>query len=284
MSQVYPVKVGYDKDDREHSTIFLDCEILSNRFQFGFDGSIRTSFLWPLRAQAYCRQQLSFWRPIETDLLPIRHSLAQNIADATLCLWLRRQARHERILLHYNGHGVPRPTSNGEIWVFDKNHTEYIPLSCSDFRQWMGKPTIVILDCSSAAILIPFLTCPVTETPPTTPPGQSTTPTPPPAQPIDMETAASHWVKDTIVLCPTSDQEWLPMHPDYPADIFTSCLTTPIQIALRWFVRRNRHSMGSLNPEAVDAIPGQANDRKTPLGELNWIFTCLLYTSPSPRD
>lgn len=69
--------------------------------------------------------------------------------------------------------------------------------------------------------------------------------------------------------------EILPMHPEYPADIFTSCLTTPIQIALRWFVRRNRHSMGPLNPEAVDAIPGQANDRKTPLGELNWIFTAV---------
>jgi WD40 repeat protein len=90
-----------------------------------------------------------------------------------------------------------------------------------------------------------------------------------------METAASNWVKDTIVLCPTSDQEWLPMHPDYPADIFTSCLTTPIQIALRWFVRRNRQSMGGLNPEAVDAIPGKPNDRKTPLGELNWIFTAV---------
>ena len=25
---------------------------------------------------------------------------------------------------HYNGDGVPHPTSKGEIWVFDKNHTE----------------------------------------------------------------------------------------------------------------------------------------------------------------
>ena len=65
------------------------------------------------------------------------------------------------------------------------------------------------------------------------------------------------------------------MHPDYPADIFTCCLTTPIPIALRWFVRHNQHSMGSLNPEAVDAIPGQASERATPLGELNWIFTAV---------
>jgi regulatory associated protein of mTOR len=31
--------------------------------------------------------------------------------------------------------------------------------------------------------------------------------------------------------------------------------------------------MGSLNPDVVDAIPGKATDRKTPLGDLNWIFT-----------
>lgn len=226
-----------------------------------------------LEAQYARWQQQRAARPLK-----YRRALDPTVEDVrALCLWLRRQARHERILLHYNGHGVPRPTSNGEIWVFDKNHTEYIPLSVSDLRQWMGKPTIVVLDCSNAGILIPFLTCPVTESPPNTPPRTPTDPASPdhPAGPIDMETAASHWVKDTIVLCPTSDQEWLPMHPDYPADIFTSCLTTPFQIALRWFVRRNRHSMGSLNPEAVDAIPGQANDRKTPLGELNWIFTAV---------
>ena len=28
--------------------------------------------------------------------------------------------QEERVLFHYNGHGVPRPTANGEIWVFNK--------------------------------------------------------------------------------------------------------------------------------------------------------------------
>lgn len=37
-----------------------------------------------------------------------------------LCVSLRRNAKDERILFHYNGHGVPRPTNNGEIWVFNK--------------------------------------------------------------------------------------------------------------------------------------------------------------------
>ena len=258
-----------------------------------------------------------------------RKALDPTVEDVrALCLWLRKQARHERILLHYNGHGVPKPTPNGEIWVFDKNHTEYIPLSVSDLRQWVGKPTIVILDCSSAGVLVPFLTAPPAETPTNTPPrvsspilaGSATSALEQQQQqqqqaaagrrvvgddddPIitTMDEAASHWVRDTVVLCPTSEDEWLPMNPEYPADIFTSCLTTPIQMALRWFVRNNRISMGVLfgddgggggsasgnqnqngptlgndGPDiAVDAIPGQANDRKTPLGELNWIFTSV---------
>lgn len=34
-----------------------------------------------------------------------------------IALSCRRHARGERVLFHYNGHGVPAPTTNGEIWV-----------------------------------------------------------------------------------------------------------------------------------------------------------------------
>lgn len=37
-----------------------------------------------------------------------------------LCTSLRRNAKEERVLFHYNGHGVPKPTNNGEIWVFNR--------------------------------------------------------------------------------------------------------------------------------------------------------------------
>lgn len=36
---------------------------------------------------------------------------------ATSC---RKNAKTERVLFHYNGHGVPKPTANGEIWLFNK--------------------------------------------------------------------------------------------------------------------------------------------------------------------
>lgn len=37
-----------------------------------------------------------------------------------LCLSCRKTAKTERVLFHYNGHGVPKPTPNGEIWVYNK--------------------------------------------------------------------------------------------------------------------------------------------------------------------
>lgn len=37
-----------------------------------------------------------------------------------LCNTCRRYAKGERVLFHYNGHGVPKPTANGEIWLFNK--------------------------------------------------------------------------------------------------------------------------------------------------------------------
>lgn len=43
-----------------------------------------------------------------------------------LCTSLRRNAKEERVLFHYNGHGVPKPTTNGEIWVFNRVSIESI--------------------------------------------------------------------------------------------------------------------------------------------------------------
>lgn len=45
-----------------------------------------------------------------------------------LCISLRKNAKDERVLFHFNGHGVPRPTDAGEIWVFNKNITQVIKI------------------------------------------------------------------------------------------------------------------------------------------------------------
>jgi regulator-associated protein of mTOR len=81
---------------------------------------------------------------------------------------------------------------------------------------------------------------------------------------------------DIIALGACSAHEILPMNPELPADVFTSCLTTPIQIALRWFASNS--FLCEVTPDDTDKLPGKPNDRKSPLGEMNWIFTAVTDT------
>ena len=39
-----------------------------------------------------------------------------------------------RIILHYNGHGVPVPTPLGELWVFNKNFDKYKAVSMTSIH------------------------------------------------------------------------------------------------------------------------------------------------------
>ena len=317
-----------------------------------------------------------------------------------LCQNLRRRSRGDRVLFHYNGHGVPRPTSNGEIWLFNKSYTQYIPLALNELRsQMVGSPAIYVLDCSGAGVLMNSFLQPVTPSEPHVPQssqrahslhrahhlssnqrpprdypyGAATgqgpahhpevpsfsnlhpqhqqdllnggvrnsgamhsngVPDPPPGIPpphqhlhsafqppqtnagggggltptssvsSNMSSATdgssmrdgmisssdnkgpsfagggggggSFSNRDCVVLLPCSANELLPMEPEYPADLFTTCLTTPIPMALRWFVLDNKLSMKGVDPDVVTKLPGKLNDRKTPLGELNWVFTAIV--------
>ena len=51
--------------------------------------------------------------------------------DKKLATSLRKSCREDRVLLHYNGHGVPQPTPTGEVWAFNANYTQYVPLAVS---------------------------------------------------------------------------------------------------------------------------------------------------------
>ncbi|CAL5382098.1 unnamed protein product [Camellia sinensis] len=44
-----------------------------------------------------------------------------NINDGNPKHIMSLNANSDRVLFHYNGHGVPKPTANGEIWVFNKS-------------------------------------------------------------------------------------------------------------------------------------------------------------------
>lgn len=75
------------------------------------------------------------------------------------------------------------------------------------------------------------------------------------------------------VACPSSCPSAL------QADVFSACLTSPMKMALRWFCLHSPlRSEAGLDPALADSIPGQQSNRKTPLGELNWIFTAITDT------
>ena len=179
---------------------------------------------------------------------------------------LRRAAKDERILFHYNGHGVPKPTESGEIWVFNKSYTQYIPISLFDLQSWLGAPSLFVWDATDAGIIVEnfnrFIERHEQE-------NEDLLRQDPHAQ---VQSFA-----DCIHLAACKAGETLPINPSLPADLFTACLTTPIEMALRIFILQNP-LVEELTQDDARAVPGKGSERRTPIGELNWIFTAITDT------
>nr|XP_018672805.1 regulatory-associated protein of mTOR-like isoform X1 [Ciona intestinalis] len=210
------------------------------------------------------QKQYERWQPRAR----YKQSLDPTVEDVKrLCTSLRRNAKEERVLFHYNGHGVPKPTANGEIWVFNKTYTQYIPLSIFDLQTWMGSPSIFVYDCSSAGLIVNSF--------------KSFAEQREQEQRVNVLHSPTNTCnpKNCIQLAACSSNQLLPMNPELPADLFTSCLSTPIKTALQWFCHQRQ---GTLSPgitlDLIEKIPGRLNDRRTPLGELNWVFTAITDT------
>lgn len=181
------------------------------------------------------------------------------------CVNLRKSAKDERILFYYNGHGVPRPTPSGELWVFNRNYSQYIPVSLFDVQGWLGSPVIYVWDCSAAGYLVTNLQKFATKR------DQDANI----LQGGHIDGSPAHAL--TIQLAACLANETLPMAPDMPADMFTSCLTSPIEMAMRFFYLQNKAPLG-VTLELLNEMPGDLKDRRTPMGELNWIFTAVTDT------
>ncbi|TVY91015.1 Target of rapamycin complex 1 subunit [Lachnellula willkommii] len=182
------------------------------------------------------------------------------------CVSLRRNAKDERVLFHYNGHGVPKPTGSGEIWVFNKNYTQYIPVSLYDLQTWLAAPTFFVWDCSDAGNILSNFHRFVEKH------EQEEND----ALAKDPDYPAVSF-RPYIHLAACGVKENLPTNPLLPADVFTSCLTTPIEMALWFFVLQNPLP-SQITPERAKKLPGRLQERRTPLGELNWIFTAITDT------
>ncbi|RYP28260.1 hypothetical protein DL767_007310 [Monosporascus sp. MG133] len=182
------------------------------------------------------------------------------------CTSLRRNAKDERVLLHYNGHGVPKPTASGEIWVFNKNYTQYIPISLYDLQTWLQAPTIFVWDCSEAGNILNNYHRFVEK-------HEEEEEAAVAADPNHEKTK----YRSYLHLAACSVKENLPTNPLLPADLFTACLTTPVEMALWFFVLQNPLET-NISPERAKKLPGRLQERRTPLGELNWIFTAITDT------
>lgn len=181
------------------------------------------------------------------------------------CQTSRKQAKDEAVLFYYNGHGVPKPTASGELWCFNRDYTQYIPVSLQEVQSWLGSPGVYIWDCSAAGhLLLNFNTF---------------------AERRDNDVNMLHGgypdgaqpLMNSIQLAACAANEQLPSCPELPADVFTSCLTSPIDIALRYFIM-NHQLPNNITADMVLQLPGDLKDRRTPLGELNWIFTAITDT------
>lgn len=233
---------------------------------------------------ANLQKQYERWQPRAR----YKQSLDPTTEDVKkLCMSLRRNAKEERVLFHYNGHGVPCPTANGEIWVFNRTYTQYIPLSIYDLQSFMGAPSIYVYDCSNAGIIVQsfntFADQHEKEIEQTNAANSAAGVAGNPTSSISTTS-----FKNCIQLAACGPDQILPMNPDLPADLFTSCLTTPIKIALKWYTLQNTAKLvPNISYDLIERIPGQLNDRRTMVGELNWIFTAITDTiawNTLPRD
>ena len=222
-------------------------------------------------ATAKAMEQIGKNLQTQYESLSIRTRYKQQLdpsVDETkkFCCQLRRNATDERVLFHYNGHGVPKPTASGEIWVFNRNFTQYIPISLYDLQSWLASPTILVYDCAEAGTILDnfdrFVDKHETEN----------------AEARLKDPAAQLMnYTDCIQLGACAAKESLPTNPELPADLFSCCLTTPIDISLRFFVLQNPLPH-DVTIEMAQRLPGRLQDRRSPIGELNWIFTAITDT------
>ncbi|SCU64890.1 Raptor N-terminal CASPase like domain containing protein, putative [Trypanosoma equiperdum] len=162
---------------------------------------------------------------------------------------IRLDAREELVVFHYNGHGMPRATGYGEIWMFDKKRTSYVPLSLAEMAEHLSSPTLYVFDCNSAGSLLKFW----------------------------CEERLHETRPDDMFICACSAGAFLPLNPQLPADVLTSSLTTPLRMASEWYINfsHRKHLLPHVTAEMIRNVPGDISDERTPLGELQLILTAV---------
>lgn len=206
-------------------------------------------------------------------------------------LTARRGAAGERVLVHYNGHGVPAPSKNGEIWAFSVDYKQYVPIPLTEINNYVGLPAMWVFDCSRAGLAIDHYSAVyehIRREREASQDAAATTPTSS-GNSLPRRRGASNsaqaqadyqpqqkrgsQIDELILLGACRGNELLPFNPDYPADVFTACLTTPIRMAVLWFCKHS--ALRKYPADIFQRITGDADKRATPLGELTWIYNTV---------
>ena len=96
-------------------------------------------------------------------------------------------------------------------------------------------------------------------------------------QDADLRTVQGRYLEgvtpfgESLPLAACLANEQLPMYPDLPADLFAACLTSPIEIAMQWFLLKSDNLPTGITIDMVMQI----QDHCMLLGKLNWIFTAV---------
>ena len=172
------------------------------------------------------------------------HEIAHNSYDCSLTM---NNSQHQTHPIRTTGNAryrVVKPTNHGELCCFNSNCPEHSPVSIWDIAQWIGTPSAIVIDCSdSRKIHNNFCDYHV----PTMKPKQSSKKNNNNDcgnNNDDSDIDSLHEDKaeelnlydDELILFASCDYgELVPNNPDYPADILTSCLTSPMKMAIRFF-------------------------------------------------
>ena len=132
-------------------------------------------------------------------------------------------------------------------------------MRATDVAEWLGGPSLFVLDCPCAGRLVRALA----------------------RRGADAATAggaAAAAAAAPVVLGATEADEWLPVADDFPADVFTACLTRPLEPPCSSRCARRSAARRRPPPPAAQllaALPGSLGDRRSPLGELTWVLTAI---------
>ena len=132
---------------------------------------------------------------------------------------LRRDIKSGRIMFHYIGFGFPR-IEGKNIYAVDVKNGCFVGYALEQLFDSLKTPSCFVFDCSNAAATIPVLERAATEKGKTDKGSGDC-----------FMNRGVDW-NDWFCLCATDVGEELPSDPHLPRDFLTSCLLTPVAVAL----------------------------------------------------